>query len=172
MFRALIALLLLLIATSHASAQTLEDIDRREAAVMEAWEATPLTIRRAFFVSEHPQGFGEYIQRANNVFKSDEQLVAYAEPVGFGWKDIGNGEYRFGFKVDFEVKTAEGKVLGGQENFADLSQRSHTHNREFMVVLTLKVSDAPPGDYVVEYKLRDTTGPKTTSFSLPFKIIK
>jgi hypothetical protein len=39
-----------------------------------------------------------------------------------------------------------------------------------MVVLTLDVTGAPAGDYVVEYTLRDRTGPKSTSLSLPFKI--
>jgi hypothetical protein len=36
--------------------------------------------------------------------------------------------------------------------------------------LTLNVTGAPPGDYVVEYKLRDISGDKSTSFELPFKI--
>ena len=37
-------------------------------------------------------------------------------------------------------------------------------------MLTLNVIGAQPGDYVVEYKLRDISGDKTTSFELPFKI--
>ena len=152
-----------------ANAQTLQEIDKRDANVIEAWNATPLTIRKAVFVSEHPSGFGEYAERANNVFKQGEKLVAYAEPVGYGWKETG-GSYQFGFKVDFVVKSADGKVLGGQENFADLAQTSHTRNREFMVVLTLGLSDAPPGDYIVEYKLHDIASDKTATFSLPFKI--
>ena len=39
-----------------------------------------------------------------------------------------------------------------------------------MLLLTLNVTGAPSGDYVVEYKLRDISGDKTTSFELPFKI--
>ena len=41
-----------------------------------------------------------------------------------------------------------------------------------MVTLTLNVTGAPPGDYVVEYKMRDIAGEKSTSFELPFKIAK
>jgi hypothetical protein len=170
MSRISVALLLLLIAAAPGRAQTLQEIDRRDAAVFEAWNAAPLAVRKAIFVSEHPQGYGEYVERADNVFKPGEKLVAYAEPVGYGWKDIGKGEYEFGFKADFLIKSSDGKVLGGQEDFADLTQKSHERNREFMVVLTLSLSDAPPGEYLLEYKLRDVTGDKSTTFKMPFKI--
>jgi hypothetical protein len=157
-------------AAAAASAQTLQEIDKRDAAVIEAWNAAPLAIRKAVFVSEHPNGYGEYTERPNNAFKQGEKLVAYAEPAGYGWKDAGDGQYQFGFKVDFVVKSPDGKVLGGQENFANLVQTSHARNREFMVVLTLSLSDAPPGEYVVEYTLHDIASSKTATFSLPFKI--
>ena len=71
------------------------------------------------FVAGHPDGFGQYVERPNNAFKKGEKLVTYAEPVGYGWKDIGNGLYEFGFKVDFLLKTPDGKVLAGQEDFAE-----------------------------------------------------
>lgn len=155
-----------------AQAQTLGEIDKREAAVVEAWNATPLTVRRAIFAGGHPNGFGQYVERANNVFKSGEKLVTYAEPVGYGWKDIGGGLYQFGFKVDFLVKTANGKVIGGQEDFADIALKSHARNREFDVLLNLNLSDIEPGDYVIEYKLRDIASSKSVSFSQPFKIVE
>jgi hypothetical protein len=172
MFRIVSAAVLLIGFADIGNAQSLEEIGRREAAVVEAWAATPLTIRQAFFVAEHPKGFGQYVKRPDNVFKPGEKLVAYAEPVGYGWKDVGNGEYEFGFKVDFLIKSPDGKLLTGQENFADLAEKSHARNREFMVVLTLDVEGAPPGDYVLEYKLHDVTNDKATTFNLPFKIAK
>ena len=170
MRRAIAALVLLLACGGTGYAQTIADVDKREAAVLEAWAATPLTLRRAVFVAAPPEGFGQYAERANSTFKTGEKLLTYAEPVGFGWKDIGNGLYEFGFKADFVLKTTDGKVLGGQEDFADLSQKSHARNREFMVLLTLNVTGAPPGDYLIEYKLRDVTGAKSATFSQPFKI--
>jgi hypothetical protein len=170
MFRVIAVLILLLGCVEVGHAQSLADIDSREAAVVEAWAATPLTIRKAFFVAEHPQGFGQYVERSSTVFKPGEKLIAYAEPVGYGWKDTGAGEFEFGFKVDFTIIAADGKILGGQQDFADLSLKSHARNREFMVVLTLNVTGAPPGDYVIEYKLRDVSSDKTATFNMPFKI--
>ena len=153
-----------------AQAQTLQDVEKREAAVMEAWNATPLTIRRVIFVDGHPDGFGQSVERSNNVFKKGDKLVTYAEPVGYGFKDIGGGLYQFGFKVDFLVKMPDGKVMGGQENFAELALKSHAQNREFNVLLNLSLSDIAPGDYVIEYKLRDIASNKSLTISQPFKI--
>ena len=170
MMRVIFAVLGVLLWISAVEAQSLQEIDRRYAALLEAWEKTPLTVRRALFVADHPHGFGLYQERASNIFKPGETLVAYAEPVGFGAKDAGNGLVEFGFAVDFLIKSPDGQILTGQQDFARLTQQSHVRNLEFMLVLTLNVTGAPPGDYVVEYKLRDVSGEKSTSFELPFKI--
>jgi hypothetical protein len=153
-------------------AQTLEEIDKRDAAVADAWQKTPLTIRRALFISKSDGGFGMYEPRASNVFPASEKLVAYVEPVGYGWKDVGDGWVEFGFVADFLIKAPDGKVLTGKENFATLVKKSRYRNREFDLVLNLSVADAPPGDYVLEYKLRDVATDKSTSFDMPFKISK
>jgi hypothetical protein len=167
---ALSVLLVGVICCGAAQAQTLQEIDKREAAVIEAWNAAPLTVRRAIFVAERPDGYGDYVERPNNVLKKGDTLITYSEPVGYGWKDIGGGFYQFGFKVDFLVKAADGKVIGGQENFADLIKKSRAHLRDFMVLLDLSLGNTAPGDYVVEYKLRDIASDKTYTISQPFKI--
>jgi len=152
-----------------ARAQTLADIDSRDAAVYAAWQLTPLTIQKSFFVTD-ATGFGQYTQRGSNVFKPGEKLVAYCEPVGYGWKDTGGGVYQFGFAIDLTVKSSDGKVVAQQQDFAKTQLQSHARNREFMVLLTLTLNGAPAGDYVLEYRLRDLTSDKSTLLDLPFKI--
>ncbi len=168
--RPVFLLFALLLGLSAARAQSLEEIDRRQAALIEAWEKTPLTIRRALFINGEPRGFGPYQERESKTFKPGEKVVVYAEPVGFGWKDAGRGMFELGFVVDFHIKSRDGEVLAEKENFMRIATESHTRNLEFMVVLTLNLTSAPPGDYVVEYKLRDIASDKTASFNMPFKI--
>ena len=172
LLRGLISLFLLLGLVGPGHAQSLQDLEKAQAALIAAWEKTPLSVRRAIFVAKKAQGFGQFEERSSNVFKPGEPLIAYAEPVGYGWKDVGNGVFEFGFAVDFLIKSPDGKILAGQQDFAKLAERSHARNLEFMVTLTLNVTGAPPGDYVVEYKMRDIAGDKSTSFELPFKIAK
>jgi hypothetical protein len=170
--RGFISLLLLVGSMTAGYGQSLQEVEKAQAALIAAWEKTPLTMRRALFVAKKAQGFGQFEERSSNVFKAGEPLVAYAEPVGYGWKDVGNGMFEFGFAVDFLIKSPDGKILAGQQDFAKLAERSRTRNLEFMVTLTLNVTGAPPGDYVVEYKLRDIASDKSTVLELPFKISK
>ena len=167
-----VSLIAFVFCNAAAQAQSFEELNKREAAVVEAWNAMPLTVRRAIFVEGHPDGFGQYVERPNNAFKKGDTLTTYAEPVGYGWKDLGGGVYQFGFKVDFLVKTADGKVIGGHEDFADLAMKSHAHNREFMVLLNLSLSNIEPGDYVIDYTLHDIASSKTYTISQPFKIVQ
>ena len=81
---------------------------------------TPFTVRHALFITEEPKGFGSYTPRASAPFKAGEQPVVYAEPVAFGWKSVEDGQYEFGFTVDFILKTAAGKIIGGQDKFANV----------------------------------------------------
>lgn len=167
-----VALLSMLAGLQGASAQSLDEIRKRDAAVVEAWQKTPLTVQRAVFVSEHPKGYGQFVARTSNTFKVGEKLVAYLEPIGYGWKKIGDEEYQFGFAVDFVLKSPDGKILAGQEDFAKLMELSHSQNREFMVTLTLDLTGAPAGEYKLDYKLRDLASDKSTVITLPFKLVE
>jgi len=92
--------------------------------------------------------------------------------VGFGYSQPEPGRWQFGFDVDLLIKTADGRVPGGQENFERLVLTSRTRNREFMPTLTLDLEGAPPGDYVVDDTPKDIASDKTGLISLPFAIIE
>ena len=164
------ALIALIAGCQFAYSQSLDEINKREQAVIEAWEKTPLTMQRALFVTEEPKGFGIYTPRSSSRFKAGEPIIVYAEPIGFGWNSIEDNQFEFGFNVDLAVKTAAGESVGGQDNFGKLAMKSRHRNREFMIHLTLHLNDAPPGDYLVDYKLHDLGTDKTTTLELPFTI--
>lgn len=166
----LVAVLSALLVAGAASAQSLADIDQADAAVVSAWEKTPLTFRRAIFVTE-AMGFGVYKERADAIFKGGEPLLVYAEPVGYAWKDNGDGTFSFGFNVDLLIKTSTGEIVGGQENFQKLDLTSRARNREFMLTLTLELKGAPPGDYIVEYRTHDAFSAESASIALPFSVV-
>jgi hypothetical protein len=164
------AMISLIAGCQFAYSQSLDEINKREEAVVEAWEKTPLTVRRAIFVTEPPKSFGIYKPRSSSQFKSGESIIVYAEPVGFGWKTVEDDQFEFGFNVDLTVKTADGKLVGEQDNFAKLAMKSRYRNREFMLQLTLDLNNALPGDYLLDYKLHDLGTEKTTTVELPFTI--
>ncbi len=161
---------LVLAGVHQAAAQTLPDIENAEQAVVDAWVQTPITFRRALFVAGHPEGFGIFEQRADAVFAPGEPIVVYAEPAGYLWQDNGDGTYNFGFDIDLLVKSSDGEIIGGKEKFQQTVLTSHSRNREFMLILTLTLTGAPPGDYVVEYVTHDISSDKVGKISLPFTI--
>ena len=169
---AFMAVLAFLAVPGMAAAQTLDDIELAEEAVIDAWRQTPLAFRTAVIVDAPPQGFGVFHERAHNEFAPGEPIVIYSEPVGYAWRENPDGTYTFGFDVDLLLKKTDGEIVGGQENFQHLELTSRARNREFMLTLTLTVDGAPPGDYVVEYTTRDIASDKAAVISLPFSIVE
>jgi hypothetical protein len=150
---------------------TLKDIDALRKAVTDAWEKMPLTQRRALFVTEKADLYGHYAARSSSEFKASEKLVTYVEPVGYVWKANGNA-YDFGLTVDFAVKSPDGKILSGQEGFGKFAMTSSDKLQEFMLNLTLSLDGAPPGQYILQYRLHDLYSQKTSTIELPFSIVQ
>jgi len=155
-----------------APAQSIDDINKAEAALDAAWAQLPLTIRHATFVTAAPTGYGVYTARPDAKFKPGERIVAYAEPLGYAWKTNADGTYTFGFDVDVAIEAADGTELQKQPNFAHLAFTSHARNHEFMVTLDLDLTGAEPGNYIAAYTLRDIASSKTATISLPFSIVQ
>jgi hypothetical protein len=140
---------------------------RRATSVMAA--QGPLALRRVQFIAEPPNGFGIYKPRADNVFKPGEPLIIYAEPVGMGWKTADGVNHAL-VAADFEIRTPDGKILGGQKDFGRFEFTSHDQNQEIMTHLTIRLSGAPAGSYVFAATYRDQINGKSANLTLPFEI--
>jgi hypothetical protein len=166
---AALAATLFALGTLPAFAQNIEAVDAADAAVWAVWDQTPLSFRNSQFVSEATT-FGIYTPRADATFKQGEQLLVYAEPVGYGFKDNGDDTYDFGVDIDLSVKDATGAVVAEQAKFASATLTSRARNREFIVSISLDLTGAPVGDYVLEYTAHDIASAETGVISLPFTI--
>lgn len=147
--------------------EALEDMRK---AVRLAHNQSPLAFRKALFVAEPPAGFGLYKARANAVFKRDEPLVAYVEPVGVGWEKKGEGQYHALLTVDFEVRNPQGDILAGKRDFGRFEFTSQEENTEIMTKLTLTLTGAPAGQFVLGVIYHDKTTGKQATVDLPFEI--
>ena len=143
------------------------DLLRRAIATLTA--KAPLTLRRVQFIAEPPKGFGIYKPRANNVFRQGEPLIIYAQPVGVGWKEA-DGVNQALIVTDFEIRSPDGKILGGQKEFGRFEFASREQNHEIMTHLTITLSGAPAGSYVFAATYRDQVSGKSASLELPFEI--
>jgi hypothetical protein len=149
--------------------QHIEAVETLRRAINLLMAKGPLAVRRVQFISEPPKGFGIYQPRPNSVFRPGEPLIIYAEPVGMGWVTEG-GVNRAHVVTDFEIRTSDGKVLGGQKDFGRFEFISREQNQEIMTHLTIRLSGAPAGSYVFVGTYRDQVNRKSVSLELPFEI--
>ncbi len=144
-------------------------IDSARAATIAALKAAPLGFRRVLFVAEAPGGFAIYDPRANNVFKPGEPLIVYTEPVGIAWKQEGD-KVSSKLVVDFEVRSPDGQVLGGQKSFGEFALTAREPPIDYMAHVTINLTGAPAGPYVLGLTVHDANSGKTASADLPFEI--
>ena len=158
-----------LVTAAPAGAQDLSALTTAEQQVSAAWDATPLTFRKTLFATEIT-AFGVYQGKDGSSFAPGEQIVVYAEPVGYGYKTNADGTFTFGFDFDLKVKDADGDIVAGKDGFANFELVSKAQNREFLVSLTLSLNEAPAGDYTLEYLAHDIASDETATISMPFSI--
>ena len=170
-----LALGLLLLVSSAGLAETaspdpsIAAIDNARAATIAALKNAPLGFRRILFVTEAPGGFGIYDPRPNNVFKPGEPLIVYTEPVGIAWQQDGD-KVSSKLVVDFEVRSPDGQVLGGQKAFGEFSLAAREQPIDYMAHVTINLTGAPAGAYVLGLTVHDANNGKTASADLPFEI--
>ncbi len=156
--------------TMLQSGQYVSAIENLRQAMRLAQDQMPLSIGKAVFVSEEPQGFGIYKERGSDAFKQGMPLLVYVEPIGVGWRKQDDGYFHSLLAVDFEIRLPAGDILTGKRDFGKFAFKSHEQNTEIMTRLTLTLTGAKPGNYVLGVVYRDMITGKSTTFDLPFSI--
>jgi hypothetical protein len=152
-----------------ADGKYLEAIDALSQAATSLWDKSPLSFRKILWVAEPPSGFGVYNPRETNVYKAGDNMIAYAEPVGYGWKKAGD-IWQTDLAADVTIKTKDGKHIYSKKDFSKLGVSSRARNREFMTRFTFTLDGMSAGEYMVDVTLRDLVSGKNGMFSLPVVI--
>ncbi len=154
-----------------ASGDAVGASDVMRQAISDFSESLPFSLGKAVFVKSEPVGYAMYEPRADAVFKPGESLVSYVEPIGLSWKQSTvQGKIETRFTVDFEILNPAGDVLAGQKAFGDFTFTGFFRNQEIYSTLSIDVSGAPAGDYILRFHFNDINSGKTTKIDQPFKI--
>ena len=151
-----------------AAAQDLSRVQAAEQALREAWLATPLALREVVMVTD-VQGYGVYTPRADAVYAPVDSIVIYAAPVGYHWQAV-DGGWRFGLEADLAVLSQQGEVLLDLPDFGRAEMQSRVQNTEYHMVITLNLTGAPEGEYVLALVLTDIVSGASMQTTLPFQI--
>ena len=140
-----------------AQGKHLEALAALDDAVGIVWDKTPLACRRMLWVADKAAGFGIYNPRESNVYGPGQKMLAYAEPVGFGWRKSGD-LWHAEIAADVVFRSEAGEELARKEEFGRFPLASRVQNREFQLSFDFTLSGAPAGKYIVEAKLRECGG--------------
>ncbi len=138
-------------------------------ALAQAWADMPLTLSNAMFVTAPADGYGIYSARGDNVFAVGETLRVYLEPTGFEWRED-KDLFTSLLTVDFDLSLPDGRVVAGQKKFGRFEYKSHVPNTECMANLTVNLSGAPAGDYVLDLTVNDEYGGGSARVQMPFSL--
>jgi hypothetical protein len=136
---------------------------------LSAWNRSGFHSQFDTFV-DSTEGYGIYQEHKSNVFKPGEDIILYAEPVGFSHVPVNVNDtklYLINLTASIILSDTQGNILFGRENIPALNIVSHTQNTEMFARLRLgQSSPFPPGQYVISYILNDVPSGKN------FKIVK
>lgn len=143
---------------------------------LKVWDTLRFHPIVAIFVNESAElGNGVY-QEHSNVFNPLETITLYAQPVGFGHKEITgqNGEKLFlmNFTADIILTKADGTPIGGGTNIPAGQIASHYRNTELFLHLFLTHDKPlPKGDYKVNYSVTDQFSGNTFKITKDLKVV-
>lgn len=143
-------------------------IDAIRKAIKEVWAHTPFHIEKAVLVQDQAAGYGMYVTRPDNVYKSGDVVRLYLEPIGFTQKEK-EDHYFIGMAADFTVAKENGSIIAGQENFGKWELKNKNFATEFTVNLDYTLKGFQPGNYVIKTVLRDLDTSKTTVLNTPVR---
>ena len=130
----------------------------------------PFSVGKAVFVTERPKAYGAYAAKPDTVFKPGEPLITYVELIGLTWKDSGDGLLKSNFSVDFEISESGGKVLASQKKFGEFTFTGLMPIQELFTHLTLDLTGAEPGDYLLKYTINDNISNHFTTAEQTFTV--
>ncbi|KIX14643.1 hypothetical protein [Dethiosulfatarculus sandiegensis] len=140
-------------------------------AALSIWLKAPFSLRNVFYTKGKATGFGVYNKRPDNIYPTEgEPIYIYLEPRFYKMVRNKKGVFSFGFDVDLYLSDKDGGVLFGREGFLKTTMRSLVPNREFMLTITLNLSGAEPGDYVVRLVVTDKVSKQKAETRLPLVI--
>lgn len=154
-----------------AAGDALGAYDTMRQALADFSATLPLTISKGVFTETVPTAYGIYTPRKNATFAPGEPLITYLELIGLTWKPVSDtGKQQTNFTVDFELADTKGVMLASQKTFGNFGFAGVYRNQEVFTHLTLALSGASPGDYILRYTINDTGSARSVKLEQHFTI--
>jgi hypothetical protein len=166
-----LATALLLAPVAARADSDLAAYDAARQALLVIWAGMPLTIRNATLTEREPAGYGDYAARDGNSYAPGDTIHVYAEVLGYGWRDNGDGTVSKLLDADLSLLNANGDVVASKQKFLSTDARSRQKLMESDLAFNITLSAFAPGDYKLRFAVHDRAGNKDASFDLPVTLV-
>ncbi len=168
---AAIAGAMLLVATEPAGAEaSLTAYDAARAALLAVWAELPLTVRNVTLTEGAPAGYGDYTVHDGNSFAPGETIHIYAEVLGYGWRDNGDGTKSRVLDSDLALVDAGGATVASKPGFVTIDLPSRTETLETDLAFNVTLTAFQPGAYKLQFTVHDRASGKDTMFDVPITL--
>ena len=132
-------------------------------------ESIPIQVLETRFVVEKAPGFRNYTEHST-IYRVNEQVNMYFEPVGIRWKNIGKGLVGVNLNTDVRIETADGSFKLERKNVGLINATAKSPSNDFFMNFFIDSRGYPAGTYVVEITLHDIFKMQQTSFTRQFTL--
>jgi len=168
------AMLAALIAVAPAPAfaeSSLNAYEASRAALLAVWDDLPLTIRNVALTEGAPAGYGDYAVHDGNSFKPGETIHIYAEVLGYGWRDNGDGTVSKLLDADLALVDASGATVASKPGFVTTDVKSREKLLESDLAFNVTLTAFQPGAYKLQFTVHDRAGGKDAVFDVPVTLL-
>lgn len=145
--------------------------DAARQALVAIWADLPLTVRNVTITEGAATRYGDYTPAPDNTVTAGQPVHIYAEVLGYGWRDNGDGTLSERLEADLSLLDSARTTIASKQNFLSIDIRSRQKLLETFLTLDATLSAFAPGDYTLQYALRDTAGGKQTTFEVPIRLV-
>jgi hypothetical protein len=150
-----------------ATAASLATYDAVRDGLLAVWAELPLGVRDVTLTTGPAEGYGAYAPAPQQAYAPGQTIHVYAEPVGYGWVDNGDGTWSVKLSMDLALRNAKGETIASQSDFLTLDRPSRNKVLETFVDLEVTLRDFAAGDYQMVFTLHDGASGKSAEFSVP-----
>jgi hypothetical protein len=136
-------------------------IEALEQALEAVRTEAPLVLAVFTLVDRPAKLYGDYVPSGDTVLKLGEPLHFYTEPKNLVYVRKSEGTLEASFKADVRIMGADGTSLFEQADVGSWPFASRSRVQDVFMNITLTLTGAPPGDYTVEFTVRDGNSSKT-----------
>jgi hypothetical protein len=163
---------LLALAPVPAFAQTsLTAYEAARTALLAIWAELPLTVRNVTLTDGAPAGYGNYTVHQGNSFAPGETIHIYAEMMGYGWRDNGDGTLSKLLDADLALVDANGTTVASKPDFVTTDTRSREKLLESDLAFNVTLSAFQPGNYKLQFTVHDKASSKDAVFDVPVTLL-